>query len=576
VRERLTRVTQALVAAAGAVLVRGARERAERAEAALERANIERDRLRKELLHRRDLIERLQRWRRVERDWNQELRDQLQRAHGARGALAEGADVRDLVLRAAIQLVEAEKGLLLSREDSDSDGDLDLVCAHGFEHDPEHSAIAQRFARRVLERDEIVREDAPEPGDGELADADREIDNLVAIPFYLAHRFQGAVVCANRSGGFEHIDDDLLLALGDHAGVALHTQRLRNELNDAHRAAVRMLADALEARDPLLRRQSGEAAMLARAVCRRLELDGREQEVVATAMLVRDVGHVAIPERVLYKPGPLLAEERSVVELHPRIGSSLIGELPALQDVAAAVLYHHERYDGTGYPVGLAGTTIPRAARVIAVVDAYTAMVHDRPHRPARSAEAALAELTACAGTQFDPEIAAALAGELGAGERTPAELADAVASALDTGGLPARLDELPVTDPLTLLPGHRAFHEAASAGGELTIALVRLESLDAVNHSEGYRAGDRVIVAAARNAQLAAVRLGASVYRDGGRRLGILVAGAHERELTAELHTEFALGPPVRIGVGVAQPGEQGEDAIVRAHAALADNLRA
>jgi GGDEF domain-containing protein len=339
-----------------------------------------------------------------------------------------------------------------------------------------------------------------------------------------------------------------------------------------------MLADALEARDPLLRRQSGEAAMLARAVCRRLGLDGHEQEVVATAMLVRDVGHVAIPERVLYKPGPLLAEERSVMELHPRIGSSLIGELPALQDVAAAVLYHHERYDGTGYPVGLAGTTIPRAARVIAVVDAYTAMVHDRPHRPARSVEQALAEVTAGAGTQFDPEIAAAFAAEVGAaGKPGPADLADAVASALDTGGLPARLDELPVTDPLTLLPGHRAFHEAASAaGGELTIALVGLESLEAVNRSEGYRAGDRVIVAAARNAQLAALRLGATVYREGGRRIGIIVAGAHEQELAAELHREFALGPPVRIGVAVALPEEPGEEAIVRARAALADNLRA
>jgi HD-GYP domain-containing protein (c-di-GMP phosphodiesterase class II)/GGDEF domain-containing protein len=568
-RGRLRRIAQALTAAAAAVQVRGARRRAEQAEAALERAVAERDGLRRELVRRRDLIERLQRSRRVERDWNQELRDQLQRAHAARGALAERADVRDLVLQAAIQLVEAEKGLLLSREDVDSDGDLDLVCAHGFEHDPEHSAIAQRFAREVLERDRIVREDAPRADADELTAADREIENLVAIPFYLMDRFQGAVVCANREGGFEDLEDDLLLALGDHAGSALNTQRLRNELNDAHRAAMRMLADALEARDPLLRRRAGEAAMLARALCRRLGLDAREQEVIATAMLVRDIGHIAIPERVLAKPGPLLAEERSVVELHPRVGATLIGELPSLQDVATAVLYHHERYDGTGYPVGLAETAIPRSARVVSVVDAYSAMIHERPHREARSPRAALAEVAACAGTQFDPEIAGALVQELeAAGDGMPVELADAVASALDTGGLPA-LEDLPASDPLTLLSGHRAFHEAA-AGDDLTVALVQLEDLATINRREGYREGDRTIVTAARCAQLAATRLGGKVYRVSGRRLGILVGGAHESELAAELQTEFALGPSVRIGVAVSRAGESGGEAIARARAAL------
>jgi HD-GYP domain-containing protein (c-di-GMP phosphodiesterase class II) len=569
-RGRLRRIAQALTAGAGALVLRGARERADQAEETLARAVAERDRLRAELVRRRDLIERLQRSRRVERDWNQELRDQLHHMHAARGALAEHADVRDLVLRAAIELVEAEKGLLLSREDADSDGDLDLVCAHGFENDPEHSAIAQRFARQVLERDRIVREDAPQPGEGELTAADREIENLVAIPFYLKDRFQGAVVCANRDGGFEDLDDDLLLALGDHAGAALQTQRLRNELNDTHRAAMRMLADTLEARDPLLRRQSGEAAMLARALCRRLGLEAREQELVATAMLVRDIGHVAIPERVLFKPGPLLVEERSVVELHPRIGSTLIAELPSLHDVATAVLYHHKRYDGTGYPVGLAADAIPRSARVMAVVDAYSAMVHDRPHRPARSVDQAVGELIAGAGTQFDPEIADALVEELAAaGNGVTPEFADALASALDTGGLPGRPDDLPPGDQLTLLPGHRAFREAAQRA-ELTVALVQLEELEAINRRDGYREGDRAILAAARCAQLAATRFGGTVYRDSGRRLGVLVAGAQERELRAELHTEFALGPDVRIGVASARTGETGEDALARARSAL------
>jgi HD-GYP domain-containing protein (c-di-GMP phosphodiesterase class II) len=588
---RARRLLSAAAAAAGAAAVRSARARAEVAESGrdaaqerLDRTLAERDRLRQELarreaelVRRRELIERLQRSRRAERDWNRELRDQLQQAYAARGVLAEDADVRELVLRAAIELVGAEKGLLLSRADADSDGDLDLVCAHGFEHDPEHSAIAQRFAREVLARDRIVREDTPRT-DGDDSAPDEEIENLVAIPFYLMDRFQGAVVCANREGGFEELDDDLLLALGDHAGAALQTQRLQNELNDTHRAAMRMLADALEARDPLLRRQAGEAAMVARALCRRLALEEREQEVVATAMLVRDVGHIAVPERILLKPGPLLPEERSIVELHPRIGSTLISELPALRDVAAAVLYHHERFDGGGYPVGLAETAIPLAARVVAVVDAYSAMVHERPYRPALPSEEALAELITCAGTQFDPEVARALVDELSAaGDPVHPELADAIASTLDTGGLPARREDIATTDPLTLLAGHRAFREAVAAaaadGGSLTIAIVRLEGLEAVNRREGYLEGDRLILAAARSAQRAAMRFGGAVYRDSGRRLAILVTGAPnaaQPDLAAELHTEFALGPSVRIGVATWTPGETGEDVISGARAAL------
>ena len=485
----------------------------------------------KDLVRRRELIERLQRSRRAERDWNRELRDQLQRAHAARGALADHADVRELVLRATIELVGAQKGLLLSREDDDDDGDLDLICAQGFRHDPQHSAIAQRFARDVLAQDRIVREDAP-AGDGTAAD--QEIENLVAIPLYLMNRFHGVVVCANRDGGFEELDDDLLLALGDHAGAALRTQRLQNEINDAHRGAMRMLADALEAHDPLRRREAGQAAMLARGLCRRLGLDPREQEVAATAVLVRDVGHIAIPDRILHKPGPLSADERSLVQLHPRVGFTLIGELPALRDVASAVLYHHERFDGTGYPVGLAGTAIPRAARVVTAVDVYTALIHERPHRPALTPQQALEHLRAGAATRFDPEIADCWPTRSGRPLRCtrcsptpwrPRSTPRAFRSAAST---PRR------SDALTLLPGHRAFHESTTHAciapqtdeGEVTVAIVQLEDLETLNRHDGYLAGDRAIMIAARAAQLAAARFGGTVYRESGRRLGILISG--------------------------------------------------
>src|SRR3954447_8874372 len=498
--------------AAGGVLVRRTRRELERSERHADQLARERDTLRdalrkreSELVRRRELIERLQRSRRAERSWNSELRAQLQREHQLHGGLEQGADARELILRAAIKLVEAEKGLLLSRADEDADGRLDLVCAQGFDHDPERSAIVQRFAREVLDRDQIIREDTPEASSDR---ADAEIENLVAIPLYLRGRFDGVIVCANRRDGFEDIDDDLLLALGDHAGTALQTERLERDLQDAYRAIVRMLVGVLDAHDPVLRREAGETALLPRAVARRLDLSSHELEVIATAALLRDVGNVAIPERTLLTPGPLSADERTLVEMHPRVGAALLDELPPLHDVATAVRYHHERLDGTGYPTGLGGDAIPIAARVLAVVDAYNAMIHERPHRPARWPLEALTELTYGAGSRFDPQVVRALADEITSSSAPHPELAGVVASAIDTAGLPP-LRELTVTDPLTLLPGHRAFHEAtaqAAEDGAATVAVVELAELEAINRRDGYAAGDRALLIASRATQLCAV----------------------------------------------------------------------
>jgi len=307
-------------------------------------------------------------------------------------------------------------------------------------------------------------------------------------------------------------------------------------------------------------------------VSRRLGIDERESEVIATATLLRDVGHIAIPARILHTPGPLSADERTLVELHPRVGAKLIGELPALHDVATAVLYHHERINGTGYPTGLGGDSIPYPARVLAVVDAYAAMIHDRPHRSARLPEEALAELGGEAGAHFDADVVRALGEEVMSSTAPPAVVADAVASAMDTAGLPP-LRELTGTDPLTLLPGHRALHEAATQlaeAGELTVAIVQLEDLGDVNRNQGYADGDHTLLVAARTTQLAAARVGGSVYRESGRRFAVLAAGdpsARGRDLAAELHTEFALGPSVRVTVAT---GDDGEAVIARARAAL------
>ena len=329
----------------------------------------QREHLKKE----RQLRLRSERARRAEREWAQELREQVVRMYRSNG---HSGDVRELVLQVAVQLSAAEKGVLLSQRDGDGDGKLDLVCQQGFEGDPGSSSLAQRFADRVIERDEIIREDSPGEGD---AAADDEIQNLVAIPVYMLDDFEGVIICANREGGFEDLDDDVLLALGDHAGAVLENHKLHGQVRSSYLAIVRMLADAIEAKDPFVRAHSDEVSACVEAVARRLDLDARARENLVFAGLLRDVGKLGITDRVLLKPGPLNADERRVVQLHPLIGARIVERVPGLAGLAPGIRHHHERWDGDGYPGGLSGEEIPLEARVLGVADTYSALTSTRP-----------------------------------------------------------------------------------------------------------------------------------------------------------------------------------------------------
>jgi HD-GYP domain-containing protein (c-di-GMP phosphodiesterase class II) len=129
-------------------------------------------------------------------------------------------------------------------------------------------------------------------------------------------------------------------------------------------------------------------------------------ERVRIAGLVHDIGKIGVPEEVLRKPGKLTDEEFEMMKAHPAIGHHILQDIPQLADVLPGVLHHHERYDGRGYPHGLAGEDIPLMARIIALADSFDAMSSTRTYRAAMSRETVLTEIRRCAGAQFDPELA--------------------------------------------------------------------------------------------------------------------------------------------------------------------------
>ncbi len=167
-----------------------------------------------------------------------------------------------------------------------------------------------------------------------------------------------------------------------------------------------ILSRAIEARDPYTRGHSTRVTVLAEAVARRL---GWSEEQIASLRVggpLHDIGKLAVSDEVLCKEGRLDDDELAQIREHPKIGAKILLRITTLREAIPYVLYHHERWDGTGYPSGKAGEEIPVEARVLAIADAFDAMTSDRPYRSALTHEEALAEVERCAGTQFDPKIA--------------------------------------------------------------------------------------------------------------------------------------------------------------------------
>jgi HD-GYP domain-containing protein (c-di-GMP phosphodiesterase class II) len=149
-------------------------------------------------------------------------------------------------------------------------------------------------------------------------------------------------------------------------------------------------------------------AAMATGLAARMGVPDAEIEQIRLASLLHDAGKLAIPADILDKSEPLTQTEWQTVTEHARMGETVIEQATSLRETIPIVLHHHERYDGSGYPDGLKGRSIPIGARIVAIADAYQAMVHDRPHQKAISHGAALAELQLHAGSQFDPDLVAA------------------------------------------------------------------------------------------------------------------------------------------------------------------------
>jgi putative nucleotidyltransferase with HDIG domain len=170
-------------------------------------------------------------------------------------------------------------------------------------------------------------------------------------------------------------------------------------------AIVRSLAAAVDIRDGYTRTHSHLVSELSAAVARGIGLSAAEVGRISVGALLHDVGKIGVPDAILAKEGSLSPEEWDRIHEHPVLGKQILEQAPELTDVTPLVFHHQERYDGTGYPGRLQGDDIPLGARIIAVADAYHAIISDRPYRSRRTHSDAVRELRRCGGAQFDPHL---------------------------------------------------------------------------------------------------------------------------------------------------------------------------
>lgn len=204
---------------------------------------------------------------------------------------------------------------------------------------------------------------------------------------------------------FSQFDQEIMSTLGEQAVIAIKNAQLYKEQEKLTMGTIKALAKVLDSRAPGTYTPRASFVKITLAIAQELHLDTEELKSLEYAAILHDAGEIFVPQSVLAKPSKLTGEEFAMVKEHPAAGVEIIRHMKALRSATPIILYHHENYDGSGYPKGLKKDQIPVGARIMAVVSAFESMISNKPYRPAKTIDQAIDEVKRNAGSQFDPKI---------------------------------------------------------------------------------------------------------------------------------------------------------------------------
>ena len=226
----------------------------------------------------------------------------------------------------------------------------------------------------------------------------------------------------DRSNLYTKDDLALLAAMALKAGTCLDNARLYDDLRNLFYNTVETLVRAIQARDKYTSGHSARVSRYALLVGERLDLTTKEKHELYLASMLHDIGKIGIPDELLNREGKLTDEQLRQIRNHVNVGASMLKALGEMNPIIPLILHHHEAWDGSGYPDGLAGVEIPLMSRILAVADSYDAMTSDRPYRRAMSGTAAIEEIKRCSGRSFDPTVVDAFLAVVGDKSAAPVE----------------------------------------------------------------------------------------------------------------------------------------------------------
>jgi putative nucleotidyltransferase with HDIG domain len=229
--------------------------------------------------------------------------------------------------------------------------------------------------------------------------------SLICAPLVAHGKTIGVLEVLNKLDGSDFNEQDMhvVVPVATTAAMAIENTRLHQTVLDAYKSTISTLAATIDAKDPYTLGHSQRVMKLTLLAGASLSLSPEEMETLEYAAILHDIGKIFIDARILHKPDVLESSEWNIIREHTTIGANLLKKIPFLEKASDLVRYHHERYDGKGYPDGLKGEEIPMGARLIAVADAFDSMTTDRSYRPAFDIDHSISQLKECSGKQFCP-----------------------------------------------------------------------------------------------------------------------------------------------------------------------------
>ena len=332
----------------------------------------------------------------------------LYRISGSMKVTQSGEEFFDNICQELLEVMHLQASAVLLSRREHSDSADQVICAGDWPLNEEQ--LTQVFRRylspRLAASQRAMVDNQFASSASHLGEQAEKVRTLIAVPLMSADNFKGVLLGVNKlTGEFDTIDLKLISSISSQAAVFLENYHLYEDLQDLLMGMLHALTASIDAKDPYTCGHSRRVALISRKLAEMSGFDAQRAHRLYLAGLMHDIGKIGVPESVLCKKGRLTDDEYSKIKQHPGVGAGILGGIRQMADVVPAILHHHERPDGRGYPNGLAGRAITIEALIVGLADSFDAMTSSRTYRKAMPLEAVLAEIHRCSGTQFDSRL---------------------------------------------------------------------------------------------------------------------------------------------------------------------------